>query len=38
MLKYIAGIITGTTITIIGWNTALTGIVKLVKQIIEGIK
>ena len=38
MLKYMAGIITGTAITIIGWNAALIGIVKLVKQIIDGIK
>jgi len=38
MLKYIAGIITGTTITIIGWDIALLAVVKLVMQIIDGIK
>jgi len=34
MLKFIAGIITGTAITIVGWQSAAMAVVKLVKQII----
>jgi hypothetical protein len=38
MLKYIAGIITGTTITIIGWQITGLAIINFIKQIVEQIK
>lgn len=38
MFKFIAGLITGITITVIGWQTAAMAIIDLVKQIVERIK
>lgn len=38
MSKYIAGIITGTAITIIGWQIAIRAIIDLIKQVIEVIE
>jgi len=37
MTKFIAGLITGTAITVIGWQTAIMAVVNLVKQVIETI-
>jgi len=37
MLKYIAGVITGTALTIIGWNKVITTIIVLVKTIVSEI-
>jgi len=34
MLKYIAGVITGTALTIIGWQKVIIAIVILVKAVI----
>ena len=35
MFRFIAGIITGTAITIIGWQSAIMAVIGLVKKIIE---
>ena len=37
MLKYIAGVITGTALTIIGWNKVIVTIIVLAKRIITEI-
>jgi len=37
MLKYMAGIITGTALTIIGWQRAVVAIVTLVRTILTEV-